>query len=164
MQWTNTERSGHRAFLLIEGLGLFAIAPILALIEMTGGSQDQSLTDAFLKFAATFGAEIGIISIPVSFAWAVLSSIARDENLRVVALGRLLLVEIIVLSLFAELTNLLGPLNSESAHVWDLPLYGEFLVASNIFWLCATLVALPFAFLYRNRRRRVDHTAPTDSN
>lgn len=164
MQWTNTERSGHRAFLLIEGLGLFVIAPILTVVAALGVPFDESLAETFIKCAAFSGAEVGIISIPISFAWAVLSSIARDHRLRAAALARLLLVEFFVVALFVVFTNALGPLERESAVKWNLPVYGEFLVASSIFWLCATLVALPFAFLYRNRRRRANQVASTGGN
>lgn len=166
MQWTNTERSGHRAFLLIEGFGLFVIAPIFAMFGALGGPEVQTLSGGYIKYGSGFGFWFGIVSIPVSIAWVFVVTVTHDRSLPGVAeLARLLLVEAVAIALFAALHIVLGPAALGSAPEWsDYLSFGKLLLASSIFWLCATLVALPFAFMYRNRRRRVNQVAPTGGN
>ena len=163
MEWTRTERSGQRAFLLIEAVGLFIVAPLLAVVAGLGGLFEESLSEKYMKCAAFSGAYIGVLSVPISLVWAVLISELRDWHPKVSEFGRLLLMEVGVLALFVVLTVALGPLDKESPLDWtDLRGAGVLLAISSVFWWFIGWLLIPSARRGRDRRLALNQAASSE--
>lgn len=164
MEWTNTERSGHRAFLLVEAVGPLILAPIFTMIYVglrgPVDAYDESFVTVYIIYAAMAVELIGIVAIPISVAWAVVSTVARDQSLSAVAFGRLLLVESFILAMSAILPNVLGPLHNDPGPVADLWSFGLLFAIASILCFGGVLVALPFAHAYGNRRQKLSPEPP----
>lgn len=163
MEWTRTERSGQRAFLLIEAVGVFIVAPLLAVVAGLGGLFEESLSEKYMKCAAFSGAYIGVLSVPISLVWAVLISEFRDWQPKVIEFGRLLLMEVGVLALFVVLAVALGPMDKESPLDWtDLKGAGVLFAVSSVFcWFIGWLL-FPSATKGRDKRRALNQAASSN--
>lgn len=164
MERTSTERSGQRAFLLVESFGLFIVAPLLAVVAGLGGLFEESLLEKYIKCAAFSGAYIGVLSVPISLVWAVLISKFGDWHPKVIEFGRMLLMEVGVLALFAVLAVALGPLDKESPLDWsDLKGAGVFFAASSVFWGLIGWLLIPSATKCRDKRRARNQAESRDN-
>ena len=117
MEWTDTERSGHRAFLLVEAVGPLVLAPILTMIYvgLRGhvDAYDESFITVYFIYVAGLTVALSVIAIPISVAWAVVRVVARDQSLGAAAFGRLLLVEGFIVAVCALSSNVLWPLQHD---------------------------------------------------
>lgn len=157
MEWTDTERSGHRAFLLVEAVGPLILAPIFTLIYVglrsAATAYDEPFVMVYFVYAASMTVALSVLAIPISVAWAVVRTVARDQSLGAVAFGRLLLVEGFLVAVCALTSSVLWPLKDDPGQVMDLPSFGLLFAIASILCLGGVLAALPFAYAYRNRRQ-----------
>lgn len=165
MEWTDTERSGHRAFLLVEAVGPLVLAPILTMIYvgLRGhvDAYDESFITVYFVYVAGATVALSVIATPISVAWAVVRTVARDQSLGAVAFGRLLLVEGFIVAVCALSSNVLWPLQHDPGPVMDLWSFGLLFAIASILCFGGVLVALPFAHAYRNRRQTLNPDPPS---
>jgi hypothetical protein len=133
MKWTDNERAGLVAFLLFEGAVVFLLAPATAVLGQLGsGAGMQTFSESYLKYAAKEGCWLGTMTIPASLAWMFVRGAGTSRRLpTLIEIGRVLLLECVVIAFFALFYVELGPAFLESAPEWsDVPEFGK-----TILWM-----------------------------
>jgi hypothetical protein len=152
----------HFAFLLVQAVALFLVAPFFAFLT-ADGPPGTTLWGSYWSFAPKVAFWSGAYALPASVIWQFLFAVAANharpsvrQILRVVAWELL----VVTLWLLAHIASA-GELQPAERPEWsDVRLFGGILAFSFVASLALSVVAFPIAMLIRERRqRRAEETA-----